>query len=138
MIPRKFTLTAIVLALVLPWTATAKANSTWQSNTFRSPTGNIICKLNIRTSVIACGSFTSQKVITLSPFARPREGWHITWDGSESWPILNYGWRYNQGKSVSCTSLYSGMKCQNVAGWYFKIDRDRVYVGRYGQAIYWL
>jgi hypothetical protein len=30
------------------------------------------------------------------------------------------------------------MKCQNTAGWFFKIERSTIWVGRYGQTIYTL
>lgn len=122
----------LALCAVLP--VAAKAD--FHSNTFRSPTGNLICKFNFRT--IVCGAFSSDKVVSLNRYGRPLEGRRLSWDGSESWPVLQYGWRYNQGQPISCVSLFSGMKCQNANGWYFKIDRSRIFVGRYGQPLYWL
>lgn len=127
---------AALAALAVPATASA---ADWTSNTFRSPTGNLVCKLRpYPYNRISCGSFASQKVIVMGAYSRPVQGYSITWDGSESWPTLFYGQRYNVGKPLSCTSLFSGMRCQNAAGWFFKIDRSRVYVGRYGQTFYWL
>lgn len=126
---------ALCAALVLP----ASASADWTSNTFRSPTGNLVCKLRpYPYSRISCGSFWSQKVVVMGTNTRPLQGARITWDGSESWPTLYYGQRYNMGQPISCTSLYSGMRCQNTAGWFFKIDRSTIWVGRYGQTYYTL
>lgn len=132
---RKFLIASVaVVALALP----ASASADWTSNTFRSPTGNLICKLRPSQGRISCGSFASQKVIVMGTNSRPVQGFSITWNGSENWPVLRYGQRYNVGQPISCTSLFSGMKCQNATGWFFKIERQTIWVGRYGQTLYTL
>jgi hypothetical protein len=130
-------LKAVLLAAALALAAPAAADA-WESDTFQSPTGNLICKYRWNLEAITCGAFSSAKIIHLRKYGRPVEGNRISWNGSESWPTLRYGQVYNAGRPVSCRSLWSGMRCQNADGWFFLIDRAKVWVGRFGQRLYWL
>jgi len=126
------TLLAVALALALAPVASAD----WRSDTFKSPSGNLICKYRYAYNRITCGAFNTQMVITMGATSRPVQGNRLSWDAGTYWPVLGYGWKWNAGKPISCTSLRAGMRCQNFAGWYFMLSRSGVVVGRYGEDYY--
>jgi hypothetical protein len=128
----------IVLAIALAALAYPAAANAWESDTFQSPTSNLVCKYRWNLGSITCGAFSSRKIIHMRRYGRPVEGARISWDDADEFPILGYGETWNAGQPVSCRSLWSGMRCQNATGWFFLIDRSRIYVGRYGQRLYWL
>lgn len=125
------TLIALLLALALPATSSA-----WQSDTFQSPSGNLICKYRYNFNAITCGAFSSQLVVHMTSRGRPVQGQRLSWDGTERWPVLGYGLTWNRGGSISCRSLTVGMRCTNQAGWYFQLARSGVVVGRFGEGYY--
>lgn len=134
-------LRALVLSVVIggamwigAWQAAAHAR--WSSDTFRSPTGNLICKYRWNIEAITCGAYSSQQIIHLRSYGRPVEGNRITWSRGTWFPTLRYGETWAAGEPISCRSLWAGMRCQNQDGWYFLLARDRVVVGRYGTALY--
>jgi hypothetical protein len=126
----------LILALIFALVPVSSA-SAWTGNTFRSPSGNIACKYRNWTGSIACGAYSSQKIISMKPHGRPVEGLRITF-GDSDWHTLYYGQSWAQGQPISCRSLSSGMRCQNAEGWFFLVNATRIYVGRYGQYLYWL
>ncbi len=69
---------------------------------------------------------------------RPVEGARISWDSWDTFPSLRYGETWEPGQPISCRSGFDGMRCQNQAGWLFLINRTRIYVGLYGQFLYYL
>jgi hypothetical protein len=125
-----------LLALVLVLVPVTGA-SAWTGNTFQSPSGNLVCKYRNWTDSIACGAYSSQKIISMTATGRPVEGARMTF-GDSTWHTLAYGQSWNRGGSVSCHSLSAGMRCQNTQGWFFLVNSTRLYVGRYGQYLYWL
>jgi hypothetical protein len=125
------TTVAIVAACCVP----QAADASWHSNTFQSPSGNLICKFRPSFGRISCGAFSSQKIITMGTYSRPLQGQRISWD-HDAFPVLGYGWTWSAGQPISCRSLTTGMRCQNAAGWFFVIDRSAIFVGRYGQRLY--
>lgn len=124
---------ALGAALALPAAASA-----WQSDTFRSPTGNLVCKYRYQYDSITCGAKNTGMVIRMNSRGRPLQGSLLSWDRGTGWPVLYYGDSWNRGGSVSCRSFFGGMRCQNQAGWYFMISRSGIVVGRYGADYYHL
>lgn len=108
----------------------------WTSDTFRSPTGNLVCKYRYNYDAITCAAFNTQLVIRMSATGRPTQGYRLSWDRNTAWPVLSYGQAWNRGANVSCRSLSTGMRCQNRVGWYFLISRSGIVVGRFGQDFY--
>lgn len=128
---RRTLLGALLGLLTLPCVASA-----WTSDTFQSPSGNLICKYRYAYDSITCGAFSSQLIVHMTRTGRPVQGQRLSWDGSESWPVLGYGLRWNRGGTISCVSLRAGMRCTNTAGWYFQLSRSGVVVGKYGEGYY--
>lgn len=128
--------TLIAVAAVAALAVAAPTAGAWQSDTFQSPSGNLLCKYRYDYDSITCGARNSQMVIHMTSRGRPSQGSRLSWDRGTYWPVLHYGWKWNEGKPISCTSLFGGMKCQNAAGWYFMLSRSGVVVGRYGSDYY--
>lgn len=106
--------------------ALAVQRSTWVGNTFRSPTGNLVCKYRGWTDRIACGSYASQKIVSMTSTSRPVEGSLITF-GDEQSHLLPYGTDWHTvGRAITCSSRFSGIRCTNKAGWAFLVYRQGV------------
>lgn len=121
---------AMTLAL-LPGAAHADA---WQGNEFHSPSTNLVCKY--WNGGLTCGSYASQKIVTMTPYGRPLQGRYLGVTGQTS-HLLPYGWTWHtNGYTITCTSLFSGMRCVNRAGWAFKIYREGYTVSYRGQVLW--
>lgn len=123
-------LAALAAALLLP--AASHAADGWNANTFRSPTGNLVCKYRGWTGTLACGAYSSQKIVALHAHGRPVQGRLITL-GDEAPHSFPYGqtWHTN-GYQITCSSRYDGIRCVNLDGWAFLIDRSTIKVQWHG------
>jgi hypothetical protein len=109
-----------------------------RTNTWRDTVrDNLACKYRNWTGRIACGSYSAQKIISMGAYGRPVEGVRITFADWE-WHTLGVGQSWATGQPISCRSTTDGIRCQNTEGWFFLVMTSRIYVGRYGQYLYWL
>jgi hypothetical protein len=119
---KRLALTAALAGLVIiPASASA-----WTGSTFRSPTGNLVCKWRGWTQSIACGSYASQKIVGMTTTGRPKQGLRMTF-GDSTFHTLSYDnfWSTNN-RSITCWSRYAGIRCTNQSGWAFFISRNQI------------
>lgn len=130
---RRIGIASLLAASLLAVPATANA---WTGNTFRSPTGNLICKWRGWTGRISCGSYASGTIISMTSNTRPVQGRNLTF-GDESSHLLGYGASWaTPGRTITCSSSWSGIRCVNKSGWAFLIYRQGVDVSYRGQYLW--
>lgn len=118
--PRRILLALAVVLVTATWGPPAHA---WNSNRWRSPSGNIRCLYRPWNQSVTCATFSPRRSATL---------W---WNGrvsiAHAWlpvagPVLWYGQTvYGDQTDVSCTSWAWGMDCLNSVGG-FEISHQRV------------
>jgi hypothetical protein len=114
-------LAAAVLATALVANAAAlSANSpsaarspAWNSNWFRSPTGNIRCRYWPDDRLLACTTLNNRRLVGVTLFGHPfvRSAFGYSFPGG---PVLSYGDTWAVAGRVKCWSRYSGMTCRSL------------------------
>lgn len=113
----------LVLALTLALALPASAQADWYGNVFRSPSGNLVCKYRSGLDSITCARRNDQRIITMTSYGYPREGWRLDWRG-EQVHVLYYGKQYRGvGSHITCGSYTNGVRCTNWRGHGFFISR---------------
>ncbi len=105
------------LSALLPTGANA-----WNSNSFRTPSGNIRCEFF--GSGISCGTLNDGYTLTLYRYGRTAVGIDNVYTLRRG-PVLPYGSRW-RSRFITCESFFSGLQCQNRLGHGFFLNRDEV------------
>ena len=117
---------AIVAALVLPGVASA-----WSSNTWQSPTGNIICRYAPGLgAVVTCATRDTNRIayVTSTGAGQLNLG-EIGALADAYGPILQYGQKWEPpSASFECLSTITSMRCVNRHGQGFWISRAGVQI----------
>jgi hypothetical protein len=113
-----------VIAVALIVAAPAAA---WTSNTWESPTGNIVCHFN-GYHTIQCGTRDTGWVATVSASAATSAQYGLTQSLARRYgPILEYGESVTaDGGRLQCLSTVTSMRCVNASGSGFWIARTGV------------
>ncbi len=101
----------------------ARSSTTWSSNWFQSPTGNIRCRYF--GNAIACTTLSNGRVAVVPVTGNAYSGhYNYSFPGG---PILSYGQYYNAGGRFRCLSRSDGVFCISlVSGRGFGIAREFV------------
>lgn len=125
-IVRVFTI-VLLLGLLLALVLAIDASATWRSNTWQSPTTNIVCRYRPSSLSVSCMTRHDGFTLTLPPYAKAyvASDYGITVAVSTGSPILRYGkfWVSNDGQT-RCISRFTGMTCRSLrSGHGFFIER---------------
>ncbi len=106
------------LALVAPTGAAlagvaAVEASAWDSNWFRSPTGNIRCRYWPADSLLACTTLNNRRFtgVTLNGRSFARTSYGYSFPGG---PVLTYGDSWTIRGRFRCVSRFNGMTCESL------------------------
>ena len=122
LVSRSLVLGAAVLVAALAVTATGAsspsspsvgASPAWNSNWFRSPTGNIRCRWWPVDRLVACTTLNNRRMVAVRVFGRPfvRSSFGYSFPAG---PVLSYGDTWSVRGRVKCWSRYEGMTCRSL------------------------
>lgn len=108
---------------------TAAASPAWNSNWFRSPTGNIRCRYWPEDRFLACTTLNNRRMVSVRVFGRPtvRSNPGYSFPGG---PVLYYGETWTVRDRVKCWSRSQGMTCRSLqtdAGFFINRSSYRLF-----------
>ena len=107
------TLLLVVLGLsLLP--ASAPASSAFESNWFRSPTGNIRCRYFPQDAVLACKTLNNGRAAVVPLRGRAYVLRQLTDYTFPRGPVLAYGDYWAVPRRFRCDSTTAGMRCRSL------------------------
>ena len=116
----------IIIAVLTALTSTSAA-SAWTGNTFRSPTGNIVCNYSpqgteVNWPQVSCFVLSNRWSAELAANGLTAKGklaphdMRVLHSQSASAPVLGYGLRWQSPDRITCLSTLQGMRCWSASG----------------------
>lgn len=101
-------------ALAMAVTGAASAATEWRSNTWQSPSTNIVCAYRQRVQTVDCMTRNDGYTVSLPKYHKAYR-WHNYSVRIHVYsPTLRYGWTwYSSDNSIRCNSRTTGMFCRS-------------------------